>query len=222
MANKVKLTSSIQPLNTTENDIKWTIIDGSTYVSINSSTGELTIKDNAITQMVKVRAQSSSNASIYEDREIVVTYKEPIGIPEIQYDILVYDFNEQYVYLGPNTQYTIYAQLNPIINGKKVFVDINKGAEYVNIISGNFDDNKTTMVFSFVEPNDEYVDIEFTFYYEDNPDIKKVVPIRLVTNVNNILFRNIDGGPYQTDTLYKFEFYTEPEITTRRLNIDLI
>ena len=222
MANKVKLTSSIQPLNTTENDIEWSILDGSLYATVDSSTGELTIKDNAITQMIKVRAKSSSNNSIYEDREMVVTYKGNTQIADIEYDIIVDGLNEQYVYISENQQYTIYAQLSPIIYDKYVLVEIVDGAEYVNILSYDFNVSRTSFTFSFTEPLEESVNITFKFYYEDNSEIQKVVSTSLLNNINSILFRNIDGGPYQTDTLYKFEFYTQPIISNRNLNIELL
>lgn len=222
MANKVMLTSSIQPLNTTENDIEWSILDGSLYATVDSSTGELTIKDNAITQMIKVRAKSISNNSIYEDREMVVTYRGNTQIADIEYDIIVDGLNEQYVYVSENQQYTIYAQLSPIIYDKYVLVDIVNGAEYVNILSCDFSGNRTALTFSFTEPLEESVNITFKFYYEDNSEIQKVVSTSLLNNINSILFRNIDGGPYQTDTLYKFEFYTQPIISNRNLNIELL
>ena len=75
-----------------ENDaIEWSITDGSTYASINSSTGELTIKEGTITQMVKVKAKSRHNASIFNEKEIVLTYKELPEIENQSFQIIVED-----------------------------------------------------------------------------------------------------------------------------------
>jgi hypothetical protein len=59
------------------------------YASIDTSSGELTIKEGTITQMVKVRAQSRLNASVFDEKEVVLTYKEQPVIEELNYDISI-------------------------------------------------------------------------------------------------------------------------------------
>lgn len=77
------LKTSLEPLNTTDNQVDWEILDGNKYCSIDRSTGELTIDSSTITQMVKVRAKSRANADLYEDKEIVLTHRDVEGIEQL-------------------------------------------------------------------------------------------------------------------------------------------
>ena len=79
------LKTSLEPLNTTDNQVDWEILDGNKYCSIDGSTGELTIDSSTITQMVKVRAKSRANANLYEDKEIVLTHRDVEGIEQLQF-----------------------------------------------------------------------------------------------------------------------------------------
>lgn len=144
-------TPSIEPLNSVS-DVSWGIIDGSTYATINSSTGELTINENTITQMVKVRAQSKTNPNLYDDREIVLTYKEPEAIEEITFDISVNGLSSEYIFADTSTSYNFTAQLDPSLNGYTVVYDIIEGYDTFYVTDMNFDNNITTTTFSFYPP----------------------------------------------------------------------
>lgn len=61
------------PSYTSQKGVTWSITDGSSYASINSSTGLVTILENA-SGMVTVRVTSTANQSIYADASFMVTY----------------------------------------------------------------------------------------------------------------------------------------------------
>jgi len=105
------LKTSLEPLNTTDNQVDWEILDGSTYCSIDGSTGELTIDSSTITQMVKVRAKSRANANLYEDKEIVLTHRDVEGIEQMQLQILFEDLASSYTYANDSTVYSFYVKV---------------------------------------------------------------------------------------------------------------
>jgi len=105
------LKTSLEPLNTTDNQVDWEILDGNKYCSIDGSTGELTIDSSTITQMVKVRAKSRANANLYEDKEIVLTHRDVEGIEQMQLQILFEDLASSYTYENDSTVYSFYVKV---------------------------------------------------------------------------------------------------------------
>ena len=221
MGNKIQMKSSIQPLYTSNNEVDWQILDGSTYCSIDGSTGELTIDSSTITQMVKLRAQSRSNPSIFEEKEVVLTYKELPEILDVQYEITVSDLLSEYNYTSDDTSYTFTAQLNPVAAGEDIVFDIIEGSGFVILNNANFDNNISTFNISFLDPG-EINNIKFRFYVYSCPDLYRDVEVTLYPKVRNILFRNIDQEPYLPDTSYSFDYYTEPVLTNRTLDVSVI
>jgi len=221
MGNKIQMKSSIQPLYTSNNEVDWQILDGSTYCSIDGSTGELTIDSSTITQMVKLRAQSRSNPSIYEEKEVVLTYKELPEILDVQYEIIVSDLLSGYNYVSDDTSYTFTAQLNPVVIGENIVFDIIEGYGFVILNNANFDNNISTFNISFLDPG-EINNIKFRFYVYSCPDLYRDVEVTLYPKVRNILFRNVAQGPYLPDERYTFDYYTEPVLTNRTLDVSVI
>ena len=221
-SNKVMLKSNLQPLNTNKNDIEWSIVEGDNYCSINASTGELTIDSSAITQMVKVRAKSVSNQNLIEEREIVLTYKEQPVIEELNYDISISGLFQKMIFVSTDTIYSVAAELVPTTTDEYVVFDITEGADKVVIQDVSLINGKTNFTFAFAEPVEEITDIVFSFYHKDNYDIRKDIAVELHNKVRSIMFRNVDAGPYIADRKYKFDYYTDPVLTQRKLDVSLI
>lgn len=221
MGNKIKFTSSIEPLYT-DSSVIWSIVDGSTYASINASTGELNINEGTITQMVKVRAQSVLNASIFDDREIVLTYKESDDIEQINFDIIVNGLLSEYVFADSSTSYSFSAQLDPQLDDYIVVFEILEGYNCLNITNMNFDNNITTTTFSFNAPEQEDQIISLRLYVDKLPEISKTVSFTVKTLISEILFDNIPESPYMPYNLYSFDYYTEPVVNFRNLDVSVI
>ena len=221
MGNKIQLKSSLQPLYTKNDEVDWQILDGSTYCSIDGSTGELTIGSSTITQMVKLKAQSRSNPSIYEEKEVVLTYKELPEVLDIQYNIVVTDLLSIYNYVSDDTSYTFTAQLDPVAAGEDIVFDIIEGGEFIILNNANFDNNISTFNISFLDPG-EAKNIKFRFYVYSCPDLYRDVEVSLNPKVRSILFRNVSQGPYLPDATYSFDYYTEPVLTNRTLDVSVI
>lgn len=221
-SNKVMLKSNLQPLNTTENDIEWSIVDGSTYCSIDASTGELTIDSSAITQMVKVRAKSVSNSNLAEEREIVLTHREQPIIEDLNFDINISGLQASYNFIGSSTTYSFTAALDPSINGYNVVFDVIEGNDCFNITDINWENNQTTVTFAFNEPNEEDTVITLRFCLDKMKDFTKDVSFNVKTLVSDIIFDNIPEAPYIPYELYSFDFSTEPIINFRNLDVSVI
>jgi len=73
VTNSATYSVSYIPSNTTQLGVTWSIVNGSTYASIDSQTGELTVLDGASSNNVKIRATSIFNQSIYGELDIVVS-----------------------------------------------------------------------------------------------------------------------------------------------------
>lgn len=67
------------PINTTERSISWSIVDGATYASIDSSSGVLSVLTGASSNNVTIRATSVNNPAITADKQILVTYSAAPG-----------------------------------------------------------------------------------------------------------------------------------------------
>ena len=61
------------PSYTTQKGVAWSIVDGSAYATIDSSTGVVTAKTGALTNNVTIRCTSTQNSSIYADKTISVS-----------------------------------------------------------------------------------------------------------------------------------------------------
>ena len=64
------------PVFTNQTDVRWSILEGSEYASINSDTGELTINETANKSSVTIRVESLSNPNIYDTKMLTVTYED--------------------------------------------------------------------------------------------------------------------------------------------------
>lgn len=221
-SNKVMLKSSLQPLNTTENDIEWSIVEGDNYCSINASTGELTIDSSAITQMVKVRAKSVSNSNLIEEREIVLTHREQPIIEDLNVDINISGLQASYNFIDSSTTYSFTAALDPSVNGYNVVFDVIEGNDCFNITDINWENNQTTVSFTFNEPNEEDTVITLRFCLDKMKDFTKDVSFNVKTLVSDIIFDNIPEDPYIPYELYSFDFSTEPIINFRNLDVSVI
>ena len=221
-SNKVKLQTNLQPLNTTENDIEWSIVEGDNYCSINASTGELTIDSSAITQMVKVRAKSVSNQNLIEEREIVLTHREQPIIEDLNLDINISGLQTSYNFKDTETTYTFTASLAPSISGYNVVFDVIEGNDCFNITDINWENNQTTVTFAFNEPNEEDTVITLRFCLDKMKEFTKDVSFNVKTLVSDIIFDNIPETPYIPYELYSFDFSTEPIIKFRNLDVSAI
>lgn len=72
---------SFTPINTTQRGVQWSVVSGSTYASINNSTGALTILPGASGASVTIRVTSSANNTIFAEKTISVTYSGGGFIP---------------------------------------------------------------------------------------------------------------------------------------------
>lgn len=221
-SNKVMLKSNLQPLNTAENDIEWSIVEGDNYCSINASTGELTIDSSAITQMVKVRAKSVSNQNLIDEREIVLTHREQPIIEDLNLDINISGLQASYNFIDTETTYTFTASLTPSISGYNVVFDVIEGNDCFNITDINWENNQTTATFAFNEPNEEDTVITLRFCLDKMKEFTKDVSFNVKTLVSDIIFDNIPKTPYIPYELYSFDFSTEPIIKFRNLDVSVI
>lgn len=64
------------PSFTNQTDVRWSILEGSEYASINPDTGELTINETANQSSVTIKVESLSNPNIYATKMLTVTYED--------------------------------------------------------------------------------------------------------------------------------------------------
>lgn len=81
--NDIQIEATYLPANTTQTGITWSIQSGSSYASINSSTGVLTVLQGASSNSVVVKATSTANNSITATCTLSVTYQKVVK--RIQY-----------------------------------------------------------------------------------------------------------------------------------------
>ena len=219
MGKKIKMIPSIQPLNTVDN-IQWSIVEGGSYANINSSTGELTINNNTITQMIKVKATSLTNSSIFDEREIVLTYKDVDEIDLPVYQIIVTGLEDEYVYVNNEMTYTLKFSEYPGTIGD-LFFDVIEGQNFINITDISRVENYTYITFSFMNIIDETNVIKLhVFDYGDNT-IQTTVNITVKAKVQNIGFRNIPNGNIIPDIVYSFDYYTDP-VLQRSMDVSIV
>ena len=73
VTNKANFTVAYNPKSTTERGVVWSVISGSQYATINSSTGELSVLSGASNNSVTIRVTSTSDNSIYAEKTVTVT-----------------------------------------------------------------------------------------------------------------------------------------------------
>ena len=75
VGTQYSLAVSYEPQKTSKKGVKWSITSGSEYCSIIEGSGVFTIFEAANMTPVTFRATSTSNESLYDEKEIILTYK---------------------------------------------------------------------------------------------------------------------------------------------------
>ena len=73
-------TVTYTPSNTTQTGVTWSITSGGEYATINSSTGVVTIDDEADSDSITITATSTENSSITATKNVTVTYEADVDI----------------------------------------------------------------------------------------------------------------------------------------------
>ena len=73
-----QLSIAYTPATTNQKGVIWSISSGSTYASIDASSGKLTILEGANNSTVTVKATSIYNSSVFAEKAINVTYAETV------------------------------------------------------------------------------------------------------------------------------------------------
>lgn len=223
MGTSIQMAPSFQPLFAENDPIEWSITDGSTYASINSSTGELTIKEGTITQMVKVKAKSRQNASIFDEKEIVLTYKELPEIENQSFQIIVEDLQQQYDFVSDDIGYTIKAYMLPdntdylsfnVLQNTDCDFDIprwdadNKLLIQFRLKGEQRTDTTTTVRIYSKDDNLFYRDISFNVH----------IPFVITTsNLSRDAYYGVDTS-FTYDSSPKFEQYLDTSLSVQILN----
>ena len=222
-SNKVMLKTSLEPLNTTDNQVDWEILDGSTYCSIDGSTGELTIDSSTITQMVKVRAKSRANANLYEDKEIVLTHRDVEGIEQMQLQILFEDLASSYTYANDSTVYSFYVKVQPNVDITMGY-DILEGTEDIEItniqpITSGTHKDQVLIQFKLLGTHTNS-DVKIRFYDADYPaDLYADAEFTAYAPISSISVSGLSEYSDQDQTAhyfwgneYSFSYYTTPSV----------
>lgn len=78
VGTQYQLSASYLPLRTNQRGCTWSVVNGSEYCAVDSTSGILTIYSNANMSTVKVRATSIYNSNLYAEKEIVLVYKRSV------------------------------------------------------------------------------------------------------------------------------------------------
>lgn len=81
IGTQYQLSALYEPTKTNQRGVLWTIVSGSEYAAIDSTSGILTIFETANSTPVVVRATSTWDASVFDTKQITLTYKRA-AIPE--------------------------------------------------------------------------------------------------------------------------------------------
>ena len=123
IAREYQLSITCTPIKPVQPEVIWSIESGSEYVTIDSSTGLLTIDSSANNSSITIKAVLAENNEIYATKEIIVTYKVYI------YELYDYDLSN-----------------NPVINtGIKLWKYDNFEIEFSIVYSGNNPGNATVL-----------------------------------------------------------------------------
>ena len=222
-SNKVMLKTSLEPLNTTDNQVDWEILDGNKYCSIDRSTGELTIDSSTITQMVKVRAKSRANADLYEDKEIVLTHRDVEGIEQLQLQILFEDLASSYTYADDSTVYSFYVKVQPNVDISMDY-EILEGTEDIEItniqpITSGAHKDQVLVQFKLLGTHTNS-DVKIRFYDTDYPvDLYANAEFTAYAPISSISVSGLSEYSDQDQTAYyfwgneySFSYYTTPSV----------
>ncbi len=222
-SNKVMLKTSLEPLNTTDNQVDWEILDGNKYCSIDGSTGELTIDSSTITQMVKVRAKSRANANLYEDKEIVLTHRDVEGIEQLQLQILFEDLASSYTYANDSTVYSFYVKVQPNVDITMGY-DILEGTEDIEItniqpITSGTHKDQVLIQFKLLGTHTNS-DVKIRFYDADYPaDLYADAEFTAYAPISSISVSGLSEYTDQDQTAhyfwgneYSFSYSTSPSV----------
>lgn len=222
-SNRVMLKTSLEPLNTTDNQVDWEILDGNNYCSIDGSTGELTIDSSTITQMVKVRAKSRANANLYEDKEIVLTHRDVEGIEQLQLQILFENLASSYTYANDSTVYSFYVKVQPNVDITMGY-EILEGTEDIEITniqpitSGTHKDQVLIQFKLFGTHTNS--DVKIRFYDADYPaDLYADAEFTAYAPISSIFVSGLSEYSDQDHTAhyfwgneYSFSYSTSPSV----------
>ena len=228
-SDSVRMKSSFNPLFTLDDEVDWSIVDGSTYCSIDACTGDLSIDSSAITQMVKVRATSRSNRSLYYDKEIVITHRDTSAPGEAFIDIYIDGVQQSYTYDRDSSNHSFWVGVRPD-------VDINMGYEFlegddcIDILGvsnvstgqhsgevkvdfnqrGNHTGKQVVMRFYDTDhPDDVYEDASFTVYAGIN---------RIDTSYLHTYSSQDQTAYYFWGNEYSFSYFADP-VVNRNLEV---
>ena len=223
MGTSIQMAPSFQPLFAENDEIEWSITDGSTYASINSNTGKLTINQGTITQMVKVRVQSRQNASIFDEKEIVLTYKELPEIDNQSFQIIVEDLQQQYDYVSDDIWYTIKAYMQPA-NTDYLSFNVLQNTDCDFCIPMWDVDNKLLIQFRLKGEQRDDTTTTVRIYSDDDNlfyrDISFNVHIPFVITTSNLsrdAYYGVDTS-FTYDSSPKFEQYLDTSLSVQILN----
>ena len=114
------------PNNTTQRSVTWSVVSGSAYASINSSTGVLTVLSGANSDTVVIRATSQADNTIYADKTLTVTYygSSPVYTPLEDLTARIYFNTNAYCLtdLTPQTGWWYKMKVAPQGSGLKIFM----------------------------------------------------------------------------------------------------
>lgn len=81
IGTQYRLSCQFTPLKTNQRNVVWSIVSGSDYAAIDSTTGLLTIFESANNNYITVKCTSAHNSSIYDTKQIMLLYKRS-AIPD--------------------------------------------------------------------------------------------------------------------------------------------
>ena len=106
-----KLAVDFAPVNTTERGVVWSITSGGSYATIDSSTGDVTVGQNANGNTITIQVTSTSNGTLIATHDVVVTYNEN----EVSLISWIKTGGANYVQtnVAPNSSYSYEARFSP-------------------------------------------------------------------------------------------------------------
>ena len=175
------------PSDTSQIGVKWSITSGSTYASINETTGKVTIKQNASNNNITIKATSIYDNTISATKTITVTYESSSS--ELQSITLNATKTERNTYRLDVT----YNPSDPELEG--VVYTVTSGNEYISLSDNVFtvkstvteQQSVTIRATSTVKPsvNDS---VTLSVIYEDVPTWNLKTKIGAIEGVNSGLF----------------------------------
>lgn len=202
--------------------MEWSVVEGNDYCSIDSSTGELYIDSSAITQMVKVRAASRSNRSLYHDKEIVITYRDTSRIETPTLEIVADNLQQQYNFVSTDTYYTISCHVEPDVQ-RRLTYEVIQNSECAFMNPGYSEDGHILyIVFSLLGSQTGDTTTSIKVYDQDDRSFYCIIDF-----VTHISFRVTTGGLtrdawYGVDTSFVYDFQPKlPQVSDTSLSVSL-